>query len=182
MNQSNLVHQHVYYSNRFEPGKLFPEIITNGFNNNLYGDQSLRAFIMSGIQHGESLAAGNDAFGVFSLGEYRLTTVSNSMFQHVPLYYTAPTEDFDLQNGYVGLITFTLPSEHSSSLPLNSVYTGAVKDFTFTDVSSVQTTYGPVLSTVSHFFMADLSSVNISMTSVPSDLILGSAVLNVTIQ
>lgn len=181
MNQSNLVHQHVYYSNRFEPGKLFPEIISNSFNNNLYGDQSLRALITYGFVAPETLSAGGDSFTVTSLGEYALTTSSRSLFQHVPLYYTAPTDDFNLRNNYVGVIVFSGTDIESYELT-SSLTSSIVKNFTTTNVLNVTPEYAPALGAVSVLSVADVNTSPVSLTTISMDIVVGSVVFNAVIQ
>lgn len=182
MNQSNLTHQHVYYSNRFEPGKLFPEIITNGFNNNLYGDQTLRALLTYGFVAPETFSTGGDTFTVTSIGEYRLQMPNGSLYSHIPLYYTAPTDDFVLTNTYLGISTFSGTSESSYSLESQLLYTRTIKDHAGTLTASVESTFASVLGTINALSPIPVTESTISMTNVPSDLIMGSIAFDATIQ
>lgn len=181
MNQSNLIHQHVYYSNRFEPGKLFPEIISNSFNNNFLSDQSFKPLISYGFTMPDTLGAGGDSFTVASIGEYALKTQSGSLYQHVPLYYTAPTGDFNLQNEYVGLIVFsgTTDGNYEFTSALN---VQGVKDFSFMGVTAVESAYGPILANVTMLGSAEVSESAVSVTSVSTDTVLGSVAFNASIQ
>lgn len=181
MNQSNLIHQHVYYSNRFEPGKLFPEIISNSFNNNMLGDQTLRALVSYSFSQPDSLGAGGDSFTVTSIGEYPLRTQSGSLYSHVPLYYTAPTEDFNLQNGYVGLIVFSGTTD--GNYELNSTLTAhAVKDFNFMNTATLEPQYNPIIGIVSTIGSAPVNDSPVTITTVSTDTVIGSVAFNASIQ
>lgn len=181
MNQSNLIHQHVYYSNRFEPGKLFPEIISNSFNNNMYGDQTFRALVSYSFSQPDTLGAGGDSFTVTSIGEYRLRTQAGSLYAHVPLYYTAPTEDFDLQNGYVGLTVFSGTTEGNYGLN-SKLTTHAVKDFNFMSTVAVEPIYTPLIGIVNMIGSTPVSESPVTLTTVSTDTVMGSVVFNASIQ
>lgn len=181
MNQSNLVHQHVYYSNRFEPGKLFPEIISNSFNNNMYGDQTLRALISYSFSQPDSLGAGGDSFTTTSIGEYPLRTQSGSLYNHVPLYYTAPTEDFNMENDYVGLIVFSGTTDGNYELN-STLTTQLVKDFSFTDAATIESEYTPIIGAVNTIGSAPVSDSPVTVTTVSTDTVIGSVAFNASIQ
>lgn len=91
-----LVHVNNYYSQRFEPGVLFPEVITTSFNGAFSGDSSLRALAVAQIELDATIEGVNIDLQTYDVVESGFDQTSNQFYGFVGLYYFGAPEDFNL--------------------------------------------------------------------------------------